>query len=232
MVSHKYKCIFVHIPKAAGTSIGSKLELYKKEDYGMQDHRTLKLFKPIDAAFLAKLYEKEHAYVFYRKFRDRLERRPFISQEQYKSYFKFTFVRNPWARVHSWYKNVLDDPNHQKTFGVAPDASLNWFVKNCLHTVEPQLEFIRDWDGSIPLDFIGRYENLVEDFNKLCEILGIEDRSLPEKTRVGAPSYSAAFDQESIDTVAKAFQEEIDYFNFVFGEESGGVKENKAASEL
>lgn len=184
----------------------------------MQDHRPIKWLEPVNTQFLARLYQKEYAYTLYRKFRTHLDGRPFVTQEQYDHYFKFTFVRNPWARVHSWYKNILDDPIHMKTYDVPADASLAWFVRNRLYTVESQLHFIRDLNGKIALDFVGRYENLYEDFEFVCQTLGIEDYTLPEKTRIGTPSYIPAYDEETMNIVTENFQEEIELFSFKFGD--------------
>jgi len=223
MVSHRYKCIFVHIPKSAGTSIATKLNIYKNVGRGKQDHRRLKWLKPIDSEFIKHSYQKENQYALYIKLRSRLIGLPLVNEEQYSSYFKFTFIRNPWARVHSWYRNILNDPNHMATFKVPQDCSLAWFVRNRLNTIESQLCYIQNWQGNIELDFIGRYEHLQRDFTMVCDRLGIDDYSLPQKTRIGTPSYIDAYDQESIAIIAKVFQEEIKLFNFVFGEKSGGV---------
>lgn len=45
MINHKYKCIFIHIPKCAGTSIESALGHYE-DKRGSQDHRTITDIQP------------------------------------------------------------------------------------------------------------------------------------------------------------------------------------------
>lgn len=217
MISHTYKCVFIHIPKSAGTSIGTKLGIYADEGKNPQDHRSLRQVMPLSPAAF-QISDKTKLRDLYIRFRAKLQGRSFLSQEAYQSYFKFTFVRNPWARVHSWHRNVMNDPNHLKTYKVPADASLDWFIKNRLYTVQPQLEFIRDWEGNIPLDFIGRFENLHEDFGHVCKKLGISDYTLPERVRIGAPLYIPEYSEENIDIVSKAFKEEIDYFGFQFGD--------------
>lgn len=225
MISHTYKCVFIHIPKSAGTSIGTKLGIYANEGKNVQDHRTLKQVMPLSPKAL-QIYKKEVARDLYIRFRAKLEGRPFLNQQEYKSYFKFTFVRNPWARVHSWHRNVMNDANHLRDYQVPADASLDWFIKNRLYTVQPQLEFIRDWDGNIPLDFIGRFENLHEDFGYVCQKLGITDYTLPERVRIGTPLYIPEYSEENIAIVAKAFKEEIDHFGFQFGDSLKAKTEN------
>ncbi len=220
MISHHHKCIFVHIPKAAGTSIGKKLGIYDDSGAGRQDHRSIKYLTPISPELILNAYKKPYARTLYLHFRDRLAGKDFVNQKQLDSYFKFTFVRNPWARVFSWYRNVLNDPNHLKTYSVPEDSSLAWFVENRLYTVDSQQFFIRDLKDQVKMDFIGRYENLHEDFTFVCKQLGIEDTVLPEETRIGTPSYIAAYEDKSIATVARAFSEDIEMFDYEFGDKS------------
>jgi hypothetical protein len=46
MISHEYKCIFVHIPKTAGSSIEQKLGWFDELKWGVQDHRTIREIEP------------------------------------------------------------------------------------------------------------------------------------------------------------------------------------------
>ena len=46
MISHKYKCIFIHIPKCAGTSIEQALGHFDEySGRGRQDHRTIRMIE-------------------------------------------------------------------------------------------------------------------------------------------------------------------------------------------
>ena len=72
MISHKHKCIFIHIQRTGGTSIERWLQ---GEDQWNLKHN----YKHITTS-----YAKERAY-----------------PEYYDDYFKFTFVRNPYERVLS-----------------------------------------------------------------------------------------------------------------------------------
>jgi len=219
MISHKHRCIFVHIPKSAGTSIAHKLDLHSHGRERVHDHRPIKALRPVDARFLLGLYRKENARLLYRKLNYRFkEGRPGVTDSQFHQYFKFTFVRNPWARVHSWHRNILNDSQHMLTYNVPENASLAWFVQNRISTLLPQIEYLNDWHGENSLDFIGRYENLFTDFAHVCSELAISDATLPQKMRIGTPVYTDSYDQHSIDQVAKHFREDIKRFGFEYGE--------------
>ena len=100
MLSQKYKCIFVHIPKVAGQSIEHAfLDLH-----GLTwDERALLLLRQnkdpkAGPPRLAHLKASEYVSCGH------------ITQELFDSYFKFSFVRNPWSRVvsitfHYFYRN-------------------------------------------------------------------------------------------------------------------------------
>lgn len=58
MMSYKYKCIFIHIPKSAGTSIEQTLGHFKQLKRGVQDHRTIREMEPMPFVDLAGLILK------------------------------------------------------------------------------------------------------------------------------------------------------------------------------
>lgn len=65
MISHKHKCIFIHIPKCAGTSIEKTLGHF--EDYSgrnKQDHRCIRMIEPINVKTFAS---KENSMEFMKR---------------------------------------------------------------------------------------------------------------------------------------------------------------------
>jgi len=90
-------------------------------------------------------------------------------------YFKFTFVRNPydrWVSLYNWSK---------KRKVIQAKVSLLDFVRNGLegkYKKHPSYRYIsqEDWvtdsGGNIPIDFIGRFENLQKDFDYVCKEIG------------------------------------------------------------
>lgn len=99
-----------------------------------------------------------------------------VTREQYDSYFKFAFVRDPWARAFSWYQNVSRDVHHQKAMGITGPLSLREFLERYSGRGElkPQIYWMKNFSGSIPLDFIGHFETLEKDFRDVCRMMGSE----------------------------------------------------------
>lgn len=155
-----------------------------------------------------------------------------ISAKIDDDYFKFTFVRNPWDRIASCYRNKI-----QKRWKNNPSPSLkqkglyfennNLTLKDFLILLEkkdnrfynihwaPQTSLV-DMDK---MDFIGRFENLEEDWKHVCKKIGIDQLKLPHKlqTKPKNKSYRDYYlDQESIDIVSRIYKKEIELFNYKF----------------
>lgn len=222
MISHKHKCIFIHIPKCAGTSIEKMLGHF--EDYSgnfKQDHRSIRMIEPINPKFLAS---KENSIEFIKRLwiqikcpqnpRNRLS----VSREQYENYFKFTIVRNPWARAYSWYKNVMIDEFHLKKMRISQEISLYDFLESFKFktALRAQTFWIKNYNGNIPLDYIGRFENLANDLKNACNLMKIESIRLPHELKGTDNSYQDAYDSKTRELVSKIYREEIQLLGYAF----------------
>ncbi len=223
MISHKYKCIFIHIPKCAGTSIEAALgHLDGHTGRGGQDHRSIRMIQPITLqAFLSIDNIKEILRAIKHKYSRKVlnpKSKYVVTREQYNSYFKFTFVRNPWARAFSWYKNVMRDEIHKTSYGITGELSLTEFLKLYAGKgmLRPQLYWIKDFKGEISLDYIGRFERLNDDFQEICKHLNISHTALPHKIKGTGDDYRKYYDDESIEIIMANYQEEINLFDYTF----------------
>ena len=223
MISHRYKCIFIHIPKCAGTSIEQALGHYdNKIPRDGQDHRSIRMIeRPIKLKYLANIDNfKAIARSIQHNFRNHANPNNgnTVTKEQYASYFKFVIVRNPWARVYSWYRNVMADEIHQENLNVNNSIDFNAFLKRFVGTglLMPQTYWIKDFSGSIALDYIGRFETLNEDFEQVCELMKLDSISLPHKIKGSGKDYRQFYNDELIKLVSDVYREEIELFNYSF----------------
>lgn len=199
MISHKHKFIFVHINKTAGTSIEKILKKISRNWIGK--HHSIKKYY--------KLADKNHGF---------------------ENYFKFTIIRNPWDRFLSLYKfrvfkNHTSLGNNTVSF---KEWAKNIYDKNPKHYDIPnelqllmlseQLDWITDADGNIPLDFFVKFENLQQDFNTVCDKIGIPQQQLPHKNKTKHKHYTEYYDEETKQIVAEKYAKDIEYFGYKFGQ--------------
>ena len=225
MISHEYKCIFIHIPKCAGTSIELALGHFDDpEKRGSQDHRSIRMIEmpflsPGAFSSMENIEEilRGLKYQYLEKVsypRNKLT----VTKKQYDSYFKFTFVRNPWSRAFSMYVNVMRDKFFQKEYGITNQISLNAFLKMAVgkRLLKPQLYWMRNFNGSISFDYIGRFENLAEDFRQIGERLGLAGLALPHENKGLSQDYRDYYDGASKEIILREYKEEIDMFGYSF----------------
>lgn len=188
----KHRCIFVHIPKAAGVSVSKKL-------FGCLGggHPPL----------------ADYAHVF--------------SPVEFKDYFKFTFVRNPWDRLLSAYVFLAKGGFNGKDAewakrNLAPYANFQDFVRGWVNEKNiwtkqhfyPQSYFVT-LDGQLAVDFVGRFENIDEDFATIAQRLGVDAR-LEHLNSSGKKDYHDYYDEECADIVARVYREDIALFDYRF----------------
>ncbi len=210
MISHKYKCTFLHIPKVAGTSI----ERFLRE---------------IDLGIPQKVLRKRGFSHFLNDHTD---------------YFVFSFVRNPYDRfVSAWKWGELkfskegELPFYKKERSVSfkeyvllttdlkyrKDNQNLWSEYDEYHTL-PQFEFFPNLNGghyftdkispTFTCDFIGRFENLHEDFNAVCSNIGIKQFKLPHA--YNSKTFKQAFDwtSELKEKVYNYYKKDFELFNY------------------
>jgi len=189
----EYKCIFIHIPKVAGTSITKTL-------FGCGSRHL--------------------RYTEYKK----------ANPKKFRSYFKFSFVRNPWDRLYSAYsflrKGGMNEMDRQwAEEHLAGYADFESFVKgwvtrehiwNWIHFY-PQYYFICDDRLNLKMDFVGRLESLDKDFTYVQQKLGVPVKPLPRINVSGnEKAYIQHYNEETRKIVADVYAEDIKMFSYTF----------------
>lgn len=143
------------------------------------------------------------------------------SRDNYEDYFTFTFVRNPWSRMISTWKHFASKDFHIKQLissGIDISNLKNFksflYMTLCHdnHHWQPQHMFM-----PFDVDFIGRTETFQQDFNIVCDKIGIPKQQLPHKNRSKHKHYTEYYDDETREIVAERYARDIEYFGYDFG---------------
>lgn len=180
VISHKYRFIFIAVPKTAGTSMHNYLLKHDpncRYIYGNQ---------PTGVERLQKHSTALQALCHFPRY-----------------YFSFCFVRNPWDRAAS-YHEMLKRQNDIRDF--------EHFVKG--PPVRSQSYWCCNNKGDVMVDYIGKYENLNQDFVEVCDIVGLPKEGLGHWMSNHTRDYSNKFTKESIKAVANSCKWEIDKFDY------------------
>ncbi len=216
LISYKYKFIFVHIAKTGGTSIRSALNRIVLKD----PFRWLQMFvnRISDlTSHRAGIKIPRHAGIVVAK--------ELLPLDVFNSFFKFAFVRNPWDLQVSSYHHVMRERPHLLKGIKSFDDFLKFKFeeKRPYHyildaSVRPQWYSLIDVDGTCLVDFIGRYENLEENFKKVCKKIGLKKPlPLPHKRKSKRDKdYRKYYSDKGAELIAKHFAIDIEKFGYEF----------------
>ena len=101
--------------------------------------------------------------------------------EEIRNAFLFTFVRNPYDRVRSQFKHYVLTNQFDLSDGAI--GFNEWVIETYGSKINPfynhgdkyfstQMSWLSDKNGSNPIDYIGKFENLNNDFRSVCQHLG------------------------------------------------------------
>jgi len=126
--------------------------------------------------------------------------------------WKWTFVRNPWDRAVSNYFYMRKASYFDVTFKDYLKLPFNK-MPNLAKAHGRSLCY---YFGNTKIDFIGRYKNLQEDFDYVCEKIGIQTCKLPHENKTNHKHYTEYYDDECIELVANKFADDIERFGYKF----------------
>jgi hypothetical protein len=216
LLSHRYNFLFVHIAKTGGTSVRNALrrrtwvDPYRFPQWigsrisGWTGHR-------IGAKF------PRHAKVIAAK--------EMLPDDFFDGLYKFAFVRNPWDLQVSSYHHVkrerphlmagIDDFESFLNMKFSSDRPYHYILDA---SVEPQWRSTINLQGECILDFIGRFENLMDDYRHICNAIDMTPApDLPHKRRAGARrDYRSYYTQNTAEFVGQLFREDVEKFGYDF----------------
>lgn len=196
-VESKRPFIFIHINKTGGTSISRSLRIRRNPSTPIattKNHRTAVVTKCL------------------------------VGEEAWNAAYKFTVVRNPWARLVSDYKYRIK--TNQNELGTDTVPFDEW-VRRTLQELDPrfyddpvwylpQVDWLKEEDGVIRMDYIAKLENLAADFKVICNDLGIRARLRHENATPFTKPYWNYYSDALQQTVGDIYREDIERLGYEF----------------
>ncbi len=204
ILSHKHRFIFFAIPKTATHALRQALTPHMGPDDWQQQVLFGRQSSPIP-----EIATITHGHISVRQLQAN------ISAEIWESYFKFGFVRDPFDRFVSicfflnrnnpafkanavpCMKRALTSPRFQQRILVTPQANL-----------------LRNHDGVIGIDAVGRYEELQSSYDEICNRIGIPSTELPRKNQSEHAGYEDYYDDELRKLVAAFYAKDFEMFSY------------------
>lgn len=159
----------------------------------------------------------------------------------YPGFYRFGFVRNPWDRLVSCYRDKIRSEVDGYTHftirpGVAnclarwtaftPNMSFEAFLRAVASIPDSEADthfrsqhtFLTDPGGQLDVDFVGRYERLADDFQVVRQKTGLPNIELPRLQAVrSVAKYTSFYTPQTRDIVAERFRKDIEIFGYEFG---------------
>lgn len=219
MISHEYKCIFIHIPKTAGMSVISFF--YP----GVRFHHTEPDYERLFGWCPKRKLHMQHATA------KQLIETGLVTEKQWAEYYKFTFVRNPWDRAYSdykWIQNFSGIKGSFKSYIKKEKAFYNILNDNSNHDylgdhLLLQTDFF-DFEGAFQPDFIGRFENFSKDIGNILHNLSIDTQfNVFENSSSRVKEYSWFYTNSNKRLIEKIFDKDIKMLNYKFHDRRTGL---------
>ena len=209
LVSYRHQFLFIHVPKAGGTSIRKCLAPYAESPQLLWENRLLERLG----------IRVNHIGPYRRKrFRGHSSARTikrYLPKTVYAELFKFAFVRNPWDMLVSLYHFIPSRPNHRYRDLVAnmefPEFVDHW----TRHSECQQSRMVLDSNDRPIVDFVGRMERIEEDFDQIRSRLGIESK-LKHSNRSSHRDYRTYYTAATERLVAQRLAKDIELFGYTF----------------
>lgn len=220
LISYSKNFLFVHIAKTGGTSIRAALRPYRWGGW-----YSLPLWL---ASQVSQLTRPRHKLgLKFPRHAKAIAAKEMLPEPVYRELFKFVIVRNPWdLQVSSWHHIQREKP--EVIAGVTsfadflhlkfdPDRPYDYMLDT---SAELQHEYIVDLQGRVIVDFIGRYEQLVADFDHICHRIGISRPALPHLRRASErDDYRRYYTDELADMVARHYRRDLELLDYTFDPE-------------
>lgn len=216
IINHSRKFIFVHVPKAAGTSVTNMLSKYTS--YRDLEIGGTTFGEKIQSAFKKRFGISKHA--------TSSNLQAIVGEEEWDEMFTFSIVRNPYSRVISTYKFLNEWEGTPTKFKkiLAQFSDINDYILSNIweesngpdNIFRPQTFWLTDNKdrSKILVNFVGRLETLDNDLNHIIskiEGIKIEKKQAPQLNKT---SGNFTLSKKSIDKINEFYSRDFHFWGY------------------
>lgn len=140
-----------------------------------------------------------------------------LDPKYFNAYFKFAIVRNPMSWLVSYYHFITQKPNNHPQLGIIKklgffESFIDWAAENEMER-HSQKKFIYQGDKKL-VEFVGRYERLEEDLQKVKSILGLPEFEMLHLNKSDHDAYNDYYTPRMEAIVRERLSEDFELFNY------------------
>ncbi len=214
ILSRGRRYIFVHAPKTGGTSLALALEARAMADDIMlgDTPKAKKRRRRLSGAEASgRLWKHSRLSDLY----------GLVTQQEIEDFFVFTLVRNPWARMVSYYHWLQTQSFAHPAVTLAKSTDFPGFLRAPLTRASfraaPYTAYVTDAEGVERADLFIRLEHLDEDLAPLETHLGFRLAPLPHVNQSNRTrDWRGCYGESEAEIVAELCQSDINRFGYAF----------------
>lgn len=225
VISHKYKFLYLQTKKTASISISLALGQIADPNtdiiYYFNQWSDLQKSLGIQANAWKKVNKNKKSDIKYKVNAHAKWKKLFrFIRDNKQNYFKFTVERNPWDKVVSLYHYFLNSGFNKEKQNKVKNLGFNRYIKKTnLWKTCYNWPFYTNND-KIVLDYICKYENLMQDLQYVESRIGVPFVHLVENKANAKfrkkKNYRDFYIDETKEIIRNHFKKEIDYFEYEF----------------
>jgi len=219
-VNFEKQCIYIAVPKTGTTSVRTQLKQHGTPLIKNPHLNIVQVRDSLYVYFLMQALENNKAFPTEAVLSDSDIR--IKSRATFDTFFKFSAVRNPWARATSLY-------SRREGVKTIDKISFKEFCRNhiyasdtCCHPTlhQNQLDWMCDENGLCIMDYVYRLEDFNQAVNEISERTNgrvmLERKNTNRNPNSDSRSYREIYTEETKRMIAMRFEKDIDTFKYTF----------------
>ena len=221
--STSQRFIFIHVPKAAGTSINAALSphdvFFPVRSADAAQRRAFAEAAGVPAALADMGTHTSAAQLI-----------DLIGAEDFAGYFSFAFVRNPWDVAVSWFHYRLINPHVAGHKEAAACDTFARYIDRYLAApggerhVGLQHPYVTSKAGDVVTNFIGHYETFDADYASILQRLNVKTLELDRLNQSYHAPWAQLYTRETFALVGKLVEKDASLFGYATDPDAYGIR--------